>query len=68
MANNRLYLVHKPTGTSVKLGKRMGQGYYMAVEAEKLQEFFDTCEDFDAAADPCIGFDTFELKYEMGKD
>lgn len=29
MANNRMFLVHVPTGLAVHLGKRMGWGWYM---------------------------------------
>jgi hypothetical protein len=28
MANNRMFLTHRPTGLSVYLGKRMGKGWY----------------------------------------
>jgi hypothetical protein len=28
MANNRMFLVHRPTGKAVTLGKRMGRGWY----------------------------------------
>lgn len=30
MANNRMFLVHRPTGLAVYLGKRMGWGWYDA--------------------------------------
>ena len=29
MANNRIYLTHKPTGKQVCIGKRMGNGWYV---------------------------------------
>lgn len=29
MANNRMFLVHIPTGLAVGLGKRMGWGWYL---------------------------------------
>jgi hypothetical protein len=29
MANNRLYLVHAPTGVGIGIGKRMGWGWYV---------------------------------------
>lgn len=57
MANNLLYLIHKPTGKSFILGKRMGEGWYQgagwykdaegiagASMAAKLEEFFRLCE------------------------
>lgn len=47
MANNRLWLVHRPTGESVFLGKRMGVGWYGAHNdlGSRINEFFSTCED-----------------------
>lgn len=44
MANNKMYLCYRPTGRIVCLGKRMGFGWYRAVEQKKLLEFFDQCE------------------------
>lgn len=35
MANNRMFLVHVPTGLAAPLGKRMGWGWYMADETQK---------------------------------
>ena len=46
MANNRMYLVHKPSGLKFYLGKRMGWGWYCKPEEDltgKLQKFFDEC-------------------------
>lgn len=54
MANNRLWLVHRPTGKSVFLGKRMALGWYLPQEDQqgpigtKLQKMFD---DMDEAMD-----------------
>ena len=47
MANNRLWLIHRPSGASVYLGKRMGLGWYQDKPeqlAEKLEEFFKEAE------------------------
>ena len=33
MPNNKMYLVHIPTGLAVSLGKRMGQGWYIKESA-----------------------------------
>ena len=41
MANNRLWLVHRPTGRAVKLGKRMAWGWYDPPSQARLQAFFD---------------------------
>lgn len=43
MANNRLYLVHRPTGKSICLGKRMAQGWYAKGEtlSKDINQFFD---------------------------
>lgn len=35
MANNRMFLVHIPTGLAAGLGKRMGWGWYMSDETQK---------------------------------
>ena len=34
MANNRMYLVHIPTGLAVMIGKRLGWGWYMHPESQ----------------------------------
>lgn len=47
MANNRMFLVHVPTGLAVGLGKRMGWGWYTANAAtigQKIQLLYDTLE------------------------
>jgi len=48
MANNRLYLVHRPTNASVYLGKRMAHGWYGAYPelGEKMAEFFEAAGDY----------------------
>ena len=35
MANNRMFLVHVPTGLAAPLGKRMGWGWYMHEETQQ---------------------------------
>ena len=42
MANNRLWLVYRPTGKAVFLGKRMAQGWYGVPEdvKERIEAFF----------------------------
>ena len=45
MANNRMYLVHKPSGYYVYLGKRMGEGWYDS-PCENIQKLFDAQEKY----------------------
>lgn len=46
MANNRLFLMHKPTGLALYLGKRMGHEWYSNhdLPKETLNAFFDRCD------------------------
>ena len=46
MANNRMYLLHRPSGETLFLGKRMGTGWYRVndLSESKANEFFDKCE------------------------
>lgn len=44
MANNRMFLVHRPSGLTVCLGKRMGSGWYKPPTEEKMQAFYDAAE------------------------
>jgi len=46
MANNRLWLVHEPSGESIYLGKRMGYGWYGAPDSlgEQLNQWFDSLQ------------------------
>lgn len=49
MANNRMWIAHRPTGKNIPLGKRMGQGWYHKYKGDELAkvltEFFDQCGD-----------------------
>ncbi len=40
MANNRMWLVHRPSQLGISLGKRMGWGWYGAPEKELLEKFY----------------------------
>lgn len=40
MANNRMFLVHKPSKLGVGLGKRMSWGWYNAPEKDELERFY----------------------------
>ena len=50
MANNRMWLVHKPSGERVLIGKRMAIGWYHTASNEKLgamiKVFLERCELF----------------------
>jgi hypothetical protein len=39
-----MYLVHKPSGLGVFIGKRMGYGWYDAPDGDKIQKFYDRVE------------------------
>ena len=41
MADNRMFLVHRPTCLAVMLGKRLGWGWYMPPDSGQLQIFYD---------------------------
>ncbi len=41
MANNRIYLVHKPTLAGVFIGKRMGWGWYSQPKGDSMEVFYD---------------------------
>jgi hypothetical protein len=65
MANNRMWLVHRPSGERLYLGKRMGHGWYrhpVAIDGdlnEKIATFFDKAEAFGS------GLDAFVLQMEF---
>jgi hypothetical protein len=62
MANNRMYLVHKPTGHAVYLGKRFLGGYYDAPEnlSKQVQKLFDLAEEskVESQDDFCVVFES----------
>lgn len=45
MANNRMWLAHRPTGEAVYLGKRMGYGWYDATAdlGARVEAFYQRC-------------------------
>jgi len=45
MANNRMFLIHKPSKLGIMLGKRMGWGWYGAPDAFELRRFYDYLAD-----------------------
>ena len=73
MADNRLFLVHRPTNRAVMLGKRMLEGWYNHPTQKDLEEFFSVTKIYDqddfilvienAHSAPCLSDD-----FEYGKD
>lgn len=59
MANNRMYLVHKPTGFAFFLGKRMGAEWYNPHECtvDDLNEFFEECYDGGGQDEFCLAME-----------
>ncbi|MBL4680848.1 MAG: hypothetical protein JKY88_09015 [Pseudomonadales bacterium] len=53
MANNRMFLIHKPSRIGAYIGKRMARGWYDPPEQEYIQKFYDYLEDnyFDSRDD-----------------
>lgn len=52
MANNRLWLVHRPTGAAVFLGKRMAWGWSGHVEEnDAINNFFNFVQNADYEGD-----------------
>lgn len=41
MANNRMWLIHKPSNLGIKLGKRLAEGWYAPPETSELKRFYD---------------------------
>ena len=63
MANNRMFLVHRPTGRSVFLGKRMSYGWFDPPSADALQAFYQECE-----IDTPLAQDDFVIAMEDASD
>lgn len=62
MANNRMFLLHRPTGKAILLGKRMGWGWYGTPEnvAERIEALFTSAENesYDGSQDDfCIALE-----------
>lgn len=59
MANNRIFLCHRPTGRAIMLGKCMLNGMYKTPTQKELQEFFDdiyhtSLRELEDALDLCL--------------
>ena len=66
MANNRMYLVYRPTGDCVYLGKRMGWGWYDTPDdvADRIRKLFEKVEAIKR--DTCSQ-DDFAIALQAGK-
>ena len=65
MANNRMYLMHRPSRKAVYLGKRMGFGWYSVPDdvkerIEALFEMSEKCSDQDNQDDFCVAMEDGE--------
>lgn len=66
MANNRLWLVHRPSGQAICLGKRMAVGWYLPVGSDDLSARLEAM--FNAIDDDMSKQDDFVLCIEDGRD
>ena len=60
MANNRMFLLHRPSGMAVYLGKRMATGWYDAPDdaGQRITTLFDMVErDHCDSEDFCIAME-----------
>ena len=68
MANNRMFLVHTPTGLAAKLGNRMGYGWYIRNQPEEIgdgiEKLFAQLESDEYPG----GQDQFEIIMEDGTE
>lgn len=68
MANNRMFLVHKPSKIGIMLGKRMAYGWYKPPSQDEMQRFFEYIEhnpegsqdDFVLAMEDCTESSCFK--------
>ena len=65
MANNRMYLMHRPSRKAVYLGKRMGWGWYNVPDdvKERIKRLFKMVENQEADGDQ----DDFCIALEDGE-
>ena len=73
MANNIMFLVHRPTGLAVFLGKRMGGIWYMPTEIEedagvRIQKLFNVLKNENGRDDFAIALeDTSRATLALGE-
>ena len=73
MANNRMFLVHRPTGIAVMLGKRYTGGWYVHTEdiSSRVQKLFDVADEEDRTGlqdDYCIALESCKHGADMATD
>jgi hypothetical protein len=73
MANNYLFLVYRPTGRAIQIGKRMGFGWYTHNDEDvNLKQFYSECEqaaiDLDADQDDFVLVKESDNGWHYGKD
>ena len=65
MANDRLFLRHKPSGISIMLGKHLNCGWYQGKEKGTIQNYFDYLfKNYEFREDLSKEPYEFELAYE----
>lgn len=65
MANNRMWLVHKPSGASILLAKYYPSTGWYIFHPQKLYDHF--LGKYAVNSDPTFGDTGFELRYEIGE-
>ena len=68
MANNRMFLIHKPSKLGIMLGKRMGWGWYNAPDKSEVERFYEylsqnsegSQDDFVLAMEDCTESNCFD--------
>jgi hypothetical protein len=43
VANNRLWLIHRPTGNSICIGSRTALGWETTLSTDAMNQFYDGC-------------------------
>lgn len=66
MANNRMFLTHRPSGLAVYLGKRMGDGWYYGDGKANLRE--EICKFFDRVEATGVNQEDMAIAMEMTSD
>ncbi len=75
MANNRMWLIHKPSRLGIMLGKRFGSEWKYPPDQDRLQEFYDylygevegSQDDFILAMEDCFNSSCFDNWKYTGK-
>lgn len=69
MANNRMYLVHRPSGKCVAIAKQLGIGWSVGPTAEDMTHLGQKLNEmFDAVETAGVGLSDFMLALESNVD